>query len=513
VGNLDAPLKRMDSHEPGDLESVASDTNHVHDHFKDFIKATSHQASRTSNNSLSRLMQAAEVGGWHIEQIVRLIDWISELREPPRSGMLADFVASDMFERVVQAVILLNCAFMLVVANDEMANYENPNPTLGYISIAFQLFFTAEVFMKLCVHRLYFFWNHDAGFNTIDFLLVASGLVDMIVSTVGSGSLALRTVRILKIGKAFRAVRVISKFRNLRAILVCIQGSFDTLMWSVLMLCVVFYMFSLIFVQQAAGLVQDMYHSHHDLQEEEQIRLDYLIRNFGNVFQGMLTLAMAALGGEDWGVPYRSLEECGWMAALFYLMFIAFTQIALINIITGIFVDSAMQNLAPGKETLARELQLEKEAHSIELVNLCNEVDANKNGMLKKEEFQDGLKKGRIPMLLQLIGLNRHDVQRFFDVLSESSPNGEVEISSFVHGCMRLSGAATSFDLQMLTVDLKGVQKEVGRDFRDVKRRLLRVERAMAEFVPPVCGGIASESMCMDALLMGGQYSDELDPV
>jgi len=337
--------------------------------------------------------------------------------------------------------------------------------------------------------------------------------VDMVVRSLGSGSLALRTVRILKIGKALRAVRVISKFRNLRAILVCIQGSVDTLMWSVLMLCVVFYMFSLIFVQQVAGLLQDLHEvGHEELSEERQLHVDYLVFCFGNVWQGMLTLAMAALGGEDWGMPYRSLEECGWIAAFFYLMFIAFTHIALINIITGIFVDSAMQNLAPGKEALARELQQEKEAHALELVNLCREVDADTTGMLSREQFADGLKKGRIPMLLQLIGLNRHDVERFFDVLSASSPSGEVEIMCFVHGCMRLAGAATSFDLQMLTVDMKGVLKKQSKDFRDMKRRLQRVEQAM-DLALPVFGAAASDPICMDDLLSVGLYSDELDPV
>jgi hypothetical protein len=276
------------------------------------------------------------------------------------------------------------------------------------------------------------------------------------------------------------------------------------------MLCVVFYLFSLIFVEQAASLLKDLVGQ--ELQEERQLHVDYLISNFGDVFRGMLTLAMAALGGEDWGTPYHNIEECGFLAAACYLLFVAFTQISLINIITGIFVDSAMQNLAPGKEVLARDLQLEKEAHMEELVNLCKEADADTNGKLSKEQFQDGLKRGRIPMLLQLIGLSRHDVERFFDVLSRASPNGEVAITSFAHGCVRLAGGATSFDLQMLTVDMKGIQKQQAKDFRGMKRRLRRVEQVM-EVALPVFGSIAEDPMYADSLLMGSQCSDEMDPL
>jgi len=77
---------------------------------------------------------------------------------------------------------------------------------------------------------------------------------------------------------------------------------------------------------------------------------------------------------------------------------------------------------------------------------------------------------------------------------------------------MRLAGAATSFDLQMLTVDMKGVLKKQSKDFRDMKRRLQRVEQAM-DLALPVFGAAASDPICMDDLLSVGLYSDELDPV
>ncbi|CAK0862514.1 unnamed protein product, partial [Prorocentrum cordatum] len=314
--------------EMSSLRSEASDTDHEHDHFKTFVQQVA-PATHTTDSLALRLAAKASRGPCGHQRLFRFFKWLWELHEPPRSGRLAQFVGSDFFERGVQSVIVLNCIVMLFAANDEMANYERPNPTLKHIGDAFQMFYMVEICLKLCVHRLYFFWNQDAGYNSFDFFLVACGLLDLVVSSGGSGSLALRAARLLKMAKSLRAVRVISKFRNLRAILLCIQGSFLTLMWSVLMLCVVFYMFSLTFVEQAASLRKDLLGQ--DLEDERQARIDYLFTNFGDVFRGMLTLAMAALGGEDWGTPYRSIEECGFLAAFCYLMFISFTQIALIK--------------------------------------------------------------------------------------------------------------------------------------------------------------------------------------
>jgi len=282
----------------------------------------------------------------------------------------------------------------------------------------------------------------------------------------------LRAVRVLKLGKALRALKVVKGFRILRAILVCIQASFVTLLWSVIMLCLVFYVFSLIFVQQAASRLEDI----GDRDDPVSI---VILDNFKSVQTSMVTLAKAAFGGEDWGVALDVVAECGFMSALFYMLFIAFSQIALINIITGIFVESAMQSLAPNREQLATQLDVEEKGYAKELEMLCISVDADKSGCLTKEQFNNGIKEGRIPLLLHLLGLSRTNVENFFQVLCDASPDNQVDIKSFVRGCMRLKGAATSFDLQTMMLDLKKIEGRISREFRCMSNRIVAVERCM----------------------------------
>merc|ERR1712099_29347 len=118
-------------------------------------------------------------------------------------------------------------------------------------------------------------------------------------------------------------------------------------MWSVVMFGIVFYIFSLIFVQQVATLLKES-------GDPSDPEIAAIVSAFPRVDKAMLTLTMAAF---------------------FYLVFIAFTQIALINIITGIFVDSAMENLSPDKELLAHNLHAEEREHEKELTRLCIDVN------------------------------------------------------------------------------------------------------------------------------------------
>jgi len=402
--------------------------------------------------------------------------WMME--ELQRDGRLAKLVASRQFERTVQILILLNCVIMGIAADYSVRHAPRSTSsdtferTMVIFDIVFQVAYTVELVLKLTVHRWFFFWNEDASYNVFDLFLVVSGYVDLLFDS-GSGSVALRLVRLLKLAKALRALKIVAGFDTLRAILVCIQGSFRTLLWSMLMLYIVFYIFSLIFVQQAAAKIQQIGDREDDLASE-------LLGSFSSVMQSIVTLTKAAFGGEDWGVTYDLLVQCGWVSSSIFMLFVAFTQVALINIITGIFVDSAMQSLMPNREQMAIKLNEEEKAFSEELERLCIAVDADRSGFLTRDQFADGINKGRIPLLLHLLGLDQDHVQNFFEVLCSTTADNQVDIKSFVRGCMRLKGPATSFDLQIAISNIADLERNNAREFRNLKRRIDRIERVDA---------------------------------
>merc|ERR1711920_591183 len=101
-----------------------------------------------------------------------------------------------------------------------------------------------------------------------------------------------------------------------------------------------------------------------------------LLSMYGSVQESMLTLYKATTGGDDWSLSYNAISNTGWVASIVYLFFVAFMQIALVNIITGIFVDTALQKLAPDREAIALSHHKEQELVAKEMRNLWREVAA-----------------------------------------------------------------------------------------------------------------------------------------
>jgi len=468
--------------------SECSGRNAVADHLGKFtigkstlVEGGAFGDPRNPGRTMSKTLVTGAKSWWHTT-------------EQKRTGWLADVVSSRYFERTIQILILLHCLVMGIAADHRISHAAKTTSddafesTMTVCDIVFQLAYTVELVMKLLVHRWFFFWNEEASYNVFDMLLVVSGYADLLFDS-GSGSVALRLIRILRLAKALRALKVIAAFDTLRAILICVQGSFKTLGWSMLMLYIVFYIFSLIILQQVAARIEDI----GDREDDGAVELLGL---FSSVTQSILTLTKAAFGGEDWGVSYDIIVQCGWISSVIYMLFVAFTQIALINIITGIFVDNAMQSLSPNREQMAIKLEEEEQGFADELKKLCIAVDADHSGFLTKEQFEDGIDKGRIPLLLHLLGLDQDHVQNFFDVLCASSDDNQVDIESFVRGCMRLKGPATSFDVQILLSNVDKLERHHAREFRNLKRRMDRAERS-ATAGP---GRPPRSSLCSDSI-------------
>lgn len=256
------------------------------------------------------------------------------------------------------------------------------------------------------------------------------------------------------------------------------------LFWCVAMLTIVFYMFSLVFLNLVAihlagsGLPPDS-------DEKSEI-----LHHFGSALGCMLTLWMAVSGGDDWSNPYNAISLTGKAGALLFVAFIIFTSIALLNIITGLFVESAMLSLSPNREKQALEHEREEQEYADELKKLCLAVDFDHSNKLTREQFEDGLRKEKIPRLLMLLGLNKEHVTQFFDALahhsekerirSGSSPRQrteqEVDIHGFVQGCMRLRGTATSFDQQLVILEIKEMGAVNHMFLNDIHKRVRKLE-------------------------------------
>jgi len=394
--------------------------------------------------------------------LFRFVDWWTELKDPSarRSPRFHQWLYSRSFQSFCALVILSNAIFEVYTTDYEIKHLEvDPADTVLWVVDSFYLgFYMVELFLKLLLHREYFFCNEDTRWNIFDLVLVSSSSYAHIVHLVsGSKQVAdlsfVRSVRILKLAKVLRIVRMLRLITELRLLMNSVLGSIMSLFWSLVVLLFVLYIFALIFVQGVANHTR----------EAGETALDELTDEyFGRVYKAMLSLYMAATGGNDWVVFYEVIAQTGRRNAILFLMFMLFIQIAVLNVVTGIFVENAMKFAEPDHEAIAQDKRRKDKFEAEHLTRLCCQMDTDYSGSISLEEFRKAyMTRKEVRSTLSGLGLDIQDAEVFFNTLSCINDKKHVNIESFVTCCLRLRGAATSIDLQNMELHTRSRLKRL----------------------------------------------------
>lgn len=259
----------------------------------------------------------------------------------------------------------------------------------------------------------------------------------------------LRVFRFLKLCRLLRTFELMYDLKYLHVLLACITGSLQSFLWSVVMLFSVYGIFALIFMHLIASHIET---------SGEAIDETVFSEPFGSVWDSIGTLFSVTTGGADWQDTCDIVSMTGPFGRLVFILFILFVHLNLLNIIMGVFVHSAMKVLSADPVEAAHEHVRKEREQSWVLANLCKVVDPDGSGKLTREQFENGMRRKGIPELLSMLGLKKHNIIEFFASLARASrdrgDDGQVDIPTFVNGCMMLKGAGTNFDLQKMQAEL-----------------------------------------------------------
>jgi len=134
-------------------------------------------------------------------------------------------------------------------------------------------------------------------------------------------------------------------------------------------------------------------------------------------------------------------------------------QIAVMNILTGIFVEQAMKLAQPDRDRLAFEQHRAEIAETNELHKMCQEMDINGDGTIKRSELCEYIEEGKLKAFLMTLGLrlNLKNAGLFFNIIDSASD--AIDIETFVQECMNLRGTASNLDLAYLTIQMGALEK------------------------------------------------------
>jgi len=334
------------------------------------------------------------------------------------------------------------------------------------VSTIFSLAFAAELGLRWIAQGFIDFFKakKDFWWNIFDVVVVAFGLIDaasyvlqMAENDLLQKMSLLRVMRVARIVRVARVIRVMRFFRELRLMIFSILGSLKSLLWCMLVLNG---MFLICGISLTSGTVEfltttEMWH----LEENQN-----LIKYFGTLDTSMLSLYMAMSGGKDWADLYELLVELSLVYKALFLSFISVALVAVVNIVTGIFVESAMHSSQTDKEVVIHEEIEAKQAYLQSLQEIFEEMDEDDTGTISIEEFEKKLQDERVIAYFSFMKLDVSDARNLFTLI-DYDLSGDVSIEEFVHGCHKLQGESRTMDIAMMQYELKYLKNRLDEVF------------------------------------------------
>lgn len=375
---------------------------------------------------------------------------------------IARIVNSVGFDISTGALIAVN-ALWIGIQTDIMAQRGKDKAIPDYFRVTDSLFavlFSLELCLRLYVSRWGFFTEKGRMWNLFDTLLVAAQLTEEAMAwddvirgnTTGGNSTNfsfMRILRVLRFIRVLRLVRIVRLIGELRTIVCSIAGSLKSLGWTICLLTLLIYVVGIYFTQ----LVAD-----HGAEDKE------LVNFFGSLARSLLSLFAAFTGGVDWDqVASPLIDTIHPFCGVVFALYIAFAVLAMMNVVTGVFVESALMTARHDKD--------------VDLVNTLREVfmktDEDATGTIEWAEFERHIQDPQMEVIFKAVDLDRSEARGLFELI-DVEDKGEISREEFIMGCLRLKGPAKALDLATLMYDVKRVTNMMEDHFGMIENTLTK---------------------------------------
>lgn len=421
----------------------------------------------------------------------------SSFKKKEDRSWLAKTVTDEQFELAIAVVILLNAVIIGVEVDWSAQRQGESAPFFFYIlQTLCVIVFVVELGMKLKAFGFAFFTraSRNVGWNWFDTFLVASSVCEVSYDLVnvalgkqkaGEGSnlsylRLIRIVRITRLVRLFRIVRIIKFVRALSILISSIMSAFKSFVWAMTLLTLTMYFFAIVFSQAVTEELVDVYYPTMSCEIDDSWVRDgrdpclALWDFWGTIPRAMFTLFEAITGGIDWDMAARSLGAVHPFFMFVFVVYIAFFYFAVLNVVTGVFCQSAIENAQHDRELMVRDLLSNKQMYvdsvQDQFTAMFEIFDRDNSGEVTIEEFAAHIKDPRVQAYFALLDLDSSDAFTLFKLLDSDGSN-VVDAEEFVEGCLRLKGGARSIDLAKLSNDNRRLGQKVNQFMETVDKR------------------------------------------
>lgn len=368
---------------------------------------------------------------------------------------VAELVGSGPFTLAMTVVIIVNSVFtgfvMDVQLRETLRAYDDGDVSdihmedwHASVEACFVVIFTVELLLRIFAGCCSFFTGRDFAWNLVDAFLVVCSFVELVLPSSGVNLTFFRIDRLLKMVRAFRILRLVRHimvFRKLRILLMAVTNCLMFMMWAIVVLLVVIFLFSILFLMGVISFVNDAPLGDPTV---ESVRVF-----FHSLSMSMLTLWMSCSGGVDWWEIEQLLLTMSWHWGVLFSLFQAMMLLGMLNIVTGFVVQDAVVAMNADKE-LQQQVDDEKKGKLVqELKAVFHRMDVKGSGNVQKEDFVTFMKDDKVQSLMSKLDVRVADAVMLFDILDVDG-DMEVEIDEFVMGAVQLKVQADMLNMTLL---------------------------------------------------------------
>jgi len=283
----------------------------------------------------------------------------------------------------------------------------------------------------------------------------------------------MRLLRLMKMMKLMRVVRVMRFFRDLRLMMSLIGQSLRSLLWALLMLFLIMYLFGLCFLQGVTGYLEE------SKSVDPKVKLA-IEKYWDSVYDAVCTLLMSITRGIDWRLASEPLEEVGQIYHVLFLLYISFTMFAVLNIITGIFVEASFNTVAGDRANVASEAMKLAAAAGNKLHHLLAQW-STASDLLSEEDFLKACAEDdRLQQTIAEMEITTEELDEMFkDLASRNNIHGMVKVKDLSTALMMLKGPAQAMDIVQLNFGCSKYEESIENFMHFVEEQFLSMRRAL----------------------------------
>jgi len=386
---------------------------------------------------------------------------------PSKRQLVHRFISNWIFDITIGVVICANAFTIGLETSYTVKNLSVP----VIVEIAGGVFlavYTIELSLRFYAYHSFALKSNWVRFDTF---LVIAGLGDILLKVIMNGQSndvldKVMLTRMLRLARLARAARLLIQFKVLWELVRGLMGSMYTVLWTGFLIVLLIYIFAILGME-LIGVDPDAG------EDYQQVADEYFRSGLGTA---MLTLVQFVIM-DSIGPIFRPLVLAKPALMFYFSMFLLIVSVALMNLVTAIIVDSAVQQSHADREATKAYEGARRKALLPGLKQLFLALDGDGSGDLTLEELLEAPKelKDQLEEVARM-----EDCQALFKMLDYDN-SGSIEIDEFCDGILK-SQAEKPIELLCLLRqcgDILQTSRSSIERFDRVEERLTYIETDM----------------------------------